>query len=356
MFPPVTYTCFKIQLAQWERGGLRTDLNGYPLGSEMEVPGYLFFVFLAVQIAFFPTIAGLLQRLLFGINSGSCKMLNEGDNADVAIKLDNVSKQYRSYLISRLLGSNKVVKAVDNLTLRAQRGQVIVLLGANGSGKSTTLAAISGTHSVSSGHIGLDRTCGLGFCPQRNVLWDKHTVLEHVRIFNGLKCKSTPDKSTQIEALIESCDLKHKSKSTASILSGGQERKFQLVMAFTRGSQLCCVDEVSSGLDPLSRKIIWDILLAERRRRTLLLTTHALDEADGLADDIAIMSKGRLIAQESSVQLKNAHGGGYRVTTSVGNVTSSWLESGRISSTDGAFVYQMPDSVTTCRIMYDMQQ
>ncbi|KAL1842323.1 hypothetical protein VTK73DRAFT_3147 [Phialemonium thermophilum] len=102
-------------------------------------------------------------------------------------------------------------------------------------------------------------------------------------------------------------------RAPAKTLSGGQKRKLQLGMMLTGGSAVCCVDEVSSGLDPLSRRKIWDILLAERGRRTIIMTTHFLDEADLLADHIAIMSKGRLRAEGASVQLKDRLGGGYRI-------------------------------------------
>ncbi|KAL7787911.1 hypothetical protein V8C37DRAFT_389482 [Trichoderma ceciliae] len=85
-------------------------------------------------------------------------------------------------------------------------------------------------------------------------------------------------------------------------------------MMLVGGSAVCCVDEVSSGIDPLSRRKLWDILLAERGKRTLILTTHFLDEADLLADHIAILSKGTLRAEGSSVELKDKLGGGYRVS------------------------------------------
>lgn len=84
-------------------------------------------------------------------------------------------------------------------------------------------------------------------------------------------------------------------------------------MMFAGGSTVCCVDEVSTGLDPISRRRIWEILLAERERRTIIMTTHFLDEADYLADDIAIMYKGALRASGTSASLKQAHGNGYTV-------------------------------------------
>jgi ABC-type multidrug transport system ATPase subunit len=187
----------------------------------------------------------------------------------------------------------------------------MVLLGANGSGKSTTLDAISGLNTITSGSIEIDGTGGLGLCPQKNVMWDELTVFEHVQLFNRLKSSGKGDSKQTIENLIRACDLGHKIKAKSATLSGGQKRKLQLAMMFTGGSRVCCVDEVSSGLDPLSRRKIWEILLAERGDRTFLLTTHFLDEADVLADYIAILSRGNLKTKGTSVQLKHEVGAGY---------------------------------------------
>ena len=114
-------------------------------------------------------------------------------------------------------------------------------------------------------------------------------------------------------ALIDAIGLRQKAKSPSKTLSGGQKRKLQLGMMLTGGSAVCCVDEVSSGIDPLSRRKIWDILLSERGSRTIIMTTHFLDEADLLADNIAILSKGKLRAEGSSAQLKDTFGAGYCV-------------------------------------------
>lgn len=145
------------------------------------------------------------------------------------------------------------------------------------------------------------------------MLWDELTVEEHVRIFNRLKFTEVRDTKEQVRDLIAACDLDRKLKAKSKTLSGGQKRKLQLAMMFTGGSRVCAVDEISSGLDPLSRRKIWDILLAERGARTILLTTHFLDEADLLSDHIAILSKGTLKAEGSAVELKHKLGGGYRV-------------------------------------------
>ena len=145
------------------------------------------------------------------------------------------------------------------------------------------------------------------------MLWDELTVEEHVRIFNRLKFTEARDTKEQVHDLVAACDLDRKLNAKSKTLSGGQKRKLQLAMMFTGGSRVCAVDEISSGLDPLSRRKIWDILLAERGARTIILTTHFLDEADLLSDHIAILSKGILKAEGSAVELKHKLGGGYRV-------------------------------------------
>ena len=145
----------------------------------------------------------------------------------------------------------------------------MVLLGANGSGKSTTLDMLAGLQRPTTGSIEMDATGGIGLCPQKNVLWDELTVYEHVSIFNRLKGKDI-DSKAQIKELVSACDLDEKFNARSETLSGGQKRKCQLAMMLTGGSSICMLDEVSSGLDPLSRRKIWDSKL------TSLNTDHSL--------------------------------------------------------------------------------
>lgn len=221
------------------------------------------------------------------------------------------------------------VHAVTDLSLDAHRGQILTLLGPNGSGKSTTLNSIAGLSTVTDGSIELRSDEGLGIAPQANVMWKELTVEEHVRVFVTLKATSSMSRAevtAETDRLVAACDLEKKRHAKTSTLSGGQKRKLQLAMMFAGGSGICCVDEVSSGLDPLSRRKVWDILLAERSRRTIIMTTHFLDEADSLADYIVIMSKGRLAAQGSASDLKEKLGNGY--TAIVSNTTGVKLPPG----------------------------
>lgn len=319
LFPSMNYVFFTIGMARWEKQGLATDLLKKPPGSTWSVPGIALWVFLIVQTIVYPILAALIEQKLYGTVSSNRK--TGPIDGSSALTLDGFSKEFRPPWLSRRFGKffgskRESVLAVSNLSLNVVKGEIMVLLGANGSGKSTALDAISGLAKITSGSIQVDYGNDggkLGLCPQKNVLWNTLTVKEHVKIFNGLKSLHGCERKAQLLHLIDDCDLTSKLNAQSRTLSGGQKRKLQLAMMFTGGSSVCCVDEVSSGLDPISRRKIWDILLAERGRRTIIFTTHFLDEAELLADHIAILSKGTLEAQGSTVELKNRLGSGYRV-------------------------------------------
>ncbi|KFA75696.1 hypothetical protein S40288_06146 [Stachybotrys chartarum IBT 40288] len=321
LFSPCGYVYFATLLSRFERHGQAASLSELPPNSPWQMPGFIFWIFFIIQIIGYPLLGALVERYLHGTSTAGRQILvNEADKAALghnAVQLEGFTKTYPLGFFSRLLPrwskQKAPVTAVSDLTFNAARGQIVALLGANGSGKSTTLDAIAGLNKLTSGSIKIDGTGGLGIAPQKNVLWDDLTVEEHLTIFNRLKSPNAHATKQETHDLIRSVDLWTKRKALAKTLSGGQKRKLQLGMMLTGGSAVCCVDEVSSGIDPLSRRKLWDIILAERGRRTMILTTHFLDEADLLADHIVILSKGTLRAQGSSVELKDNLGGGYRV-------------------------------------------
>lgn len=320
IFAPCNYVFFIIHMAQFEKRDKGANLTHVPPGSSWQLTGIVFWILIIIQIIVYPLIGAFIERGFYGTSTKGRKLVTDssGEHAmsDNAVVLKDFTKIYRPDFLTKLFSWGQTpepVVAVDKLSFKAGRGQIICLLGANGSGKSTTLDAIAGLHKLTSGSITIDGTGGIGIAPQKNVLWDDLNVEEHLRIFNRLKAPHARATKEEIHALIKAVDLWPKRKALSKTLSGGQKRKLQLGMMLTGGSAVCCIDEVSSGLDPLSRRKIWDILLAERGKRTLILTTHFLDEADLLADHVAILSKGTLRAEGSSVELKDTLGGGYRV-------------------------------------------
>ena len=319
LFPPMNFTYFIILMARWERKNTGTNLVKAAPENNWILPGITFFVFSVLHILVFPVLAAWVERFLHGTASKGRRLTSSQKDVHSAVQLSGFTKRYSPSSLARImakLGLSKrkeEVTAVDDLDLSIPQGQIMVLLGANGSGKSTTLDAIAGLNTVTAGTVTVDGIGGLGICPQRNVLWADLTPVEHVRIFNRLKASEQVATKAEIHEVLTSCDLDRKANAKAASLSGGQKRKLQLSMMFTGGSRVCCVDEASSGIDPIARQKLWNILLNERGKRTIILTTHFLDEADLLSDQIAILSKGQLKAQGSSVELKHRLGGGFRV-------------------------------------------
>lgn len=282
LFVPCNYVFFIVFMARYERQDLATDLVRSAPDNPWGLPGIALWVFLIVQIFAYPLLGAVVERSLYGTASNGrsvVESLDHSSRSSETVHLENFTKHYRPNWFRRRAAfftktPKATVIAVNDLTFSARKGQICVLLGANGSGKSTTLDAIAGLNTVTSGTITVAGTGGLGIAPQKNVLWDEVTVEEHIRIFNQLKSTGHRDDKEARHNLVRAIDLDRKIGAKAKTLSGGQKRKLQLGMMFTGGSSVCCVDEVSSGLDPLSRRKIWDILLAERGSRTIILTTH----------------------------------------------------------------------------------
>lgn len=271
-----------------------------------------------IQVVVFPILGALVENWLHGTGSQGRKITVNNDSSQPAVKITGFTKRYVptwwARNISRRFGKIKeTVIAVNNLDLRIPQGNLVCILGSNGSGKSTTLDSIAGLNAITEGSIEINSAGGLGICPQRNILWDDLTVFEHVKIFNRLKSTDKPATDSEMKELIAACDVDRKLRSKSRHLSGGQKRKLQLSMMFTGGSAVCCVDECSSGVDALARQKLWNMLLRERGTRTIIFTTHFLDEADLLSDQIAILSRGSLKANGSAVELKYRLGGGYRI-------------------------------------------
>uniref|UniRef100_A0A9J2PC62 ABC transporter domain-containing protein n=1 Tax=Ascaris lumbricoides TaxID=6252 RepID=A0A9J2PC62_ASCLU len=209
-------------------------------------------------------------------------------------------------------------RAVDSLSFTAYRGNVTVLLGHNGAGKSTTFAILSGLTSPSAGSV---RLCGIelnptsmaacqrhiGFCPQYNPLFKLLTVREHLQLIR--KLKGNPDDC--VDELIDELQLNEKADVLANELSGGMKRKLCVAMSLVGGSRVVLLDEPTAGMDPGARHTVGELLERCKQDRTILLTTHYMDEADVLGDRISIMVKGRLVCAGTSDFLKTRFGTGY---------------------------------------------
>ncbi|XP_001920862.6 phospholipid-transporting ATPase ABCA1 isoform X2 [Danio rerio] len=214
--------------------------------------------------------------------------------------------------------------AVNHLNIKFYEGQITSFLGHNGAGKTTTMSILTGLFPPTAGTIyvkGMDirsdmdiirRT--LGVCPQHNVLFDILTVEEHVWFYGRMKGMSLEEVNKEMNSLLEDVGLQHKRFEQTKNLSGGMQRKLSVAIAFIGGSKVVVLDEPTAGVDPYSRRGIWDLLLKYREGRTIILSTHYMDEADLLGDRIAIISQGKLCCCGTPLFLKARLGTGYYLT------------------------------------------
>ncbi|XP_029334989.1 ATP-binding cassette sub-family A member 3-like isoform X1 [Mus caroli] len=235
----------------------------------------------------------------------------EPPNLEAGIHIMHLHKEFR----------NK--PAVNNLSLNIYEGQVTVLLGHNGAGKTTTLSVLTGRFAATRGEAYINGynisdnmievRKDLGFCPQHDLLFDDLTLSEHLFFYCMIKGIPQNINCEEIDRMLSAFNLQENYHTLSGSVSGGVRRKLSIVLALMAGSKVVILDEPSSGMDPVSRRATWDILQHYKHNRTILLTTHYMDEADVLGDRVAIMVRGTLHCCGSSVFLKQIYGAGYHI-------------------------------------------
>jgi len=232
--------------------------------------------------------------------------------------------QQAALLVRGLRKAYSDVVAVDGLDLEVHRGECFGLLGPNGAGKTTTIEICEGLTTPDSGDVevlgmrwdtaAMALRQKLGIQLQDTQLSEKLTVFETVRLFRSFYHQGPP-----AAEMIELMQLGEKSKSRVGGLSGGQKQRLALACALVGDPDLLFLDEPTTGLDPQARRQLWDVIEAFRKQgRTILLTTHYMDEAEKLCDRVAIMDHGRQIALGTPRELVASIGGENVVEFSVG--------------------------------------
>ncbi len=207
------------------------------------------------------------------------------------------------------------LSAVDGIDLEIQRGECYGILGPNGAGKTTTLEVLEGLQNPTAGTVRLfGQTWGendhqlrerLGIALQETQLPDKQSVTETIRLF-----RSFYREGRSIDEVLAAVGLEEKRHVWAGKLSGGQRQRLALACALVGNPDLLFLDEPTTGLDPQSRRQIWDLVVDYRKTGgTVILTTHYMDEAERLCDRIAIIDRGKIIALGTPDQLIAGIGG-----------------------------------------------
>lgn len=206
--------------------------------------------------------------------------------------------------------------AVDGLNFDILSNEIFGLLGPNGAGKTTTISMICGLLPPSEGKITFDthhekdRKSIIGYCPQENIFYPKLTCLEQLQFMGqmyGLTPKTVKTRAIELLTLL---GLEDKTNVRAGNLSGGMKRRLNICLALIHNPEILILDEPEAGLDPQSRILVRDFVKTMGKEKTVILTTHNMDEADRLADRVAIIDHGKLLLLDTPQNLKKTVGEG----------------------------------------------
>jgi ABC-2 type transport system ATP-binding protein len=218
--------------------------------------------------------------------------------AEHVIEVENLTKRYGDLL------------AVNDISFNVRKGEVFALLGPNGAGKTTTVEIINTIRMPTSGKVSLlgmdvtkkkhDIVSRIGVLPQGFSSFDRITVRETIQYYSRLFCC----RNTDIDGLIALVNLKDKTKEQYKNLSGGLKQRLGIAITLVNDPEVVFLDEPTTGLDPRARREVWEVLQGLRKKgKTVFLTTHYMEEAELLADTVAIISRGKIIAMGSPREL-----------------------------------------------------
>jgi len=230
-------------------------------------------------------------------------MGNEENKKEAAIVIGNLTKRFED------------VTAVDALNLRIERGELFGLLGPNGAGKTTTINLLcglleptSGSASVSGYDIRKEAHKVkelIGVCPQATAVFPYLTGRQNVELFGDLHTMPKEKLRKNTDDLLERMGLVADAERRVKKYSGGMRRRINLIMALVHDPEIAFLDEPTVAMDPQSRHAVWDFISdLKKQNKTVILTTHYMEEAEELCDRVGIVDRGKLIALGSPEQLK----------------------------------------------------
>jgi ABC-2 type transport system ATP-binding protein len=233
--------------------------------------------------------------------------MNAGLHNEVVIRVAGLTKRFGDLV------------AVADLDLEIYKGEIFGFLGPNGAGKSTSIHMICGLLKPDAGEILLNGMSAgreirhrsrFGLCPQEVIVWPRLTCLEQLCFMGEMYDMTASDARQSGKRLLELLGLSAKTNALASTLSGGMKRRLNICLALVHHPEVVVLDEPEAGLDPQSRILVRDFIRSLRKNKTVILTTHNMDEADRLSDRVAIIDNGRLMLTDTPENLKKTAGTG----------------------------------------------
>ncbi len=217
-------------------------------------------------------------------------------------------------VIKHLTKKYEDVKALDDVSLIVEKGELFGLLGPNGAGKTTTINILcglikptSGTAIVGSFDVQKETARVkelIGVCPQETAIYPYLTGSENVELFGNLHSMTKENIKSRRNMLLEKLGLTHEAKRKAEKYSGGMKRRLSLILALIHDPQIAFLDEPTVAMDPQSRHAVWDFIKELKKEgKTIILTTHYMEEAEALCNRVGIVDHGKLIAIGSPKEL-----------------------------------------------------
>ncbi|KAM6569736.1 hypothetical protein CsatB_017721 [Cannabis sativa] len=247
------------------------------------------------------------------------------DNPNIVVQIRGLVKTYPGTTKTCCFKCKKTppYHVVNGLWLNFAKDQLFCLLGMNRAGKTTTFNCLTGITPVTSGDalvyghsirssIGMSKVQKLmGVCPQFDIQWDALSGLEHLHLFARIKGLPLSSIDSVIEKSLAEVRLTKAATVRVGSYSGGMKRRLSVAVALIGDPKLVILDEPTTGMDPIARRHVWDIIKKAKKGRAIVLTTHSMEEAEILSDRIGIMANGRLRCIGTSVRLKSRFGTGF---------------------------------------------
>ncbi|CAH0482415.1 unnamed protein product [Peronospora belbahrii] len=306
---------------------------------------FLFFTsilygFLAVGIDYAMTFPKIKDWM-----NGSDKVQDDifEEDVDVANEAQRVANGEADSNTVKLVNLRKVYRggkvAVRNLSFGLRRGECFGFLGINGAGKTTTMKMLTGDELPTRGTATLggfdiltqqiEVRRQIGYCPQFDALFDLLTVREHLELFASIKGIRRSQLNDVVEDKIKQLNLGDFEQKLAGSLSGGNKRKLSVAIAMIGNPQIIFLDEPSTGMDPVSRRFMWDVIAdisTRGKNSTIVLTTHSMEESEALCSRVGIMVGGRLRCLGSVQHLKSRFGDGLIFDVKLANPSQDELD------------------------------
>jgi ABC-type multidrug transport system ATPase subunit len=264
------------------------------------------------------------NRMSKAIDKDKNQILIRDARSANGIVVQNISKNYEFAPWLRCCCRKRTKNSLYNVNLEVREGELFGMLGPNGAGKTTLIGIVSGIMSFSEGSFfsaGYNSDIELkqirdvtNVCPQFDILWEELTVEEHILMYSEFKGMIIPDMNKFAVDLMSEVNLGKQVKDLVTNLSGGMRRRTSIALSTLGCPKILVFDEPTTGLDPANRRNIWTFInKLKKKKRTILLTTHILEEADILSDRLCVISLGKIKVVGTSSDLKKNVGAGFKI-------------------------------------------